>query len=123
MKRKIFYFSVLFAVFSITFFTYCKKKTDDPASSVPVITTTAITGITSSSATSGGNVTSDGNETVTARGVCWSTLQNPTIADSKSSNGTGTGTFTSSINGLTNNTLYYVRAYATNSKEPDMEIR
>lgn len=118
MKRKIFYFSVLFAVFSITFLTNCKKKADDPATpitSVPTITTTAVSGINATFATSGGNVTSDGNATITARGVCWSTSQNPTIADSKSSNGTGTGTFTSSITGLTNNTLYYVRAYATNS--------
>ena len=112
----IFHYSVFCRIYPCVLTGYnCKKKTDDPASSVPVITTTAITGITSSSATSGGNVTSDGNETVTARGVCWSTLQNPTITDSKSSNGTGTGTFTSSITELTNNTLYYVRAYATNS--------
>ncbi len=83
---------------------------------LPTVTTTAISGITPSSAQCGGNVTSDGNATVTARGVCWSTSQNPTISDPKTEDGTGTGSFTSSITGLTPNTLYYVRAYATNSK-------
>ena len=81
----------------------------------PTVTTTAITSITETTASSGGNVTYDGGGTVTARGVCWSTSVNPTFLDSKTSNGTGTGAFTSSITGLTNGTTYYVRAYATNS--------
>ncbi|MDP3002122.1 MAG: hypothetical protein Q8N38_03220, partial [Bacteroidales bacterium] len=84
---------------------------------VPTLTTTAATSITGTSATSGGNITSDGGASVTARGVCWSTSINPTIALSTiTTNGTGTGTFTSSISGLTSNTTYYVRAYATNSQ-------
>jgi hypothetical protein len=83
--------------------------------SLPTVTTTAVTNITTTTATSGGNVTSDGGATVTARGVCWSTSANPTTANNKTSNGTGTGSFTSSLTGLTANTLYYVRAYATNS--------
>lgn len=83
---------------------------------VPVLTTAAISGITQTTAVSGGNVTSDGGSPVTARGVCWSTHATPTTADSKTTNGTGTGTFTSNINGLTGNTKYYVRAYATNDK-------
>ena len=82
---------------------------------VPVLTTTTASAVTSSSATSGGNITSDGGTSVTARGVCWSTSQNPTTANSKTSNGTGTGSFTSSITGLSPGTTYYVRAYATNS--------
>ena len=83
--------------------------------SIPTVTTTSITYITTTTATSGGNITDDGGATVTARGVCWSTTSNPTTVDSKTSDGTGTGTFTSSITGLTANTTYYVRAYATNS--------
>jgi uncharacterized protein (TIGR02145 family) len=82
--------------------------------SPPTLTTTAISNITQSSATSGGNITSDGQAAITARGVCWSTSPNPTTANSKTSNGTGTGSFTSNITGLTANTTYYVRAYATN---------
>lgn len=82
---------------------------------IPTVTTTAITSITSTTASSGGNVTSSGGATVTARGVCWSTSTNPTVADSHTTNGTGTGTFTSSITGLDPDTTYHVRAYATNS--------
>lgn len=52
---------------------------------------------------------------VTARGVCWATTQNPTTADSYTTNGTGTGLFVSNITGLSKTTTYYVRAYATNS--------
>jgi len=81
----------------------------------PTVTTTSVTNITSSTATSGGNVTSSGGSTVTARGVCWATTQNPTINNSITTNGSGTGTFTSSLTGLLSNTTYYVRAYATNS--------
>ena len=82
---------------------------------IPTVTTTAITNITPNTATSGGNVTSDGGATVTARGVCWSTSSNPTTANSKTTDGSGTGIFVSSITSLTGGTLYYVRAYATNS--------
>ena len=84
--------------------------------SLPTVTTNDITGITASSATCGGNVTDDGGLTITARGVCWSTSQYPTINDSHSTDGTGTGTFTSSLSNLNSVTTYYVRAYATNSK-------
>lgn len=82
---------------------------------VPTVTTTAISSIASTTATSGGNVTDDGGATVTARGVCWSTSHNPTTSNSKTTNGTGIGSFTSSLTGLTAGTTYYVRAYATNS--------
>jgi hypothetical protein len=84
-------------------------------SSLPVVATNAVSNITSNSATCGGNVTSDGNSAVTAKGVCWSTSQNPTIANSKTNDGQGLGQFISSITGLTTGTTYYVRAYATNS--------
>ena len=80
------------------------------------LTTTEATAITPSSATAGGNVTDAGGGTVSARGVCWGTAEHPTIiADSKTTNGTGTGSFTSSLTGLANGTVYYYRAYATNS--------
>ncbi len=84
--------------------------------STSILTTTIPTNITSNAATSGGNVTSDGGATITARGICWSTTANPTIAlTTKTNNGTGAGVFTSNITGLISNTTYYVRAYATNS--------
>ncbi len=95
---------------------YGEQKTfTTTAASVPVVTTNDVSDIQATSAKGGGNVTTDGGATVTARGICWSTSQNPTISDSKTSDGTGTGSFTSTITGLTKNTTYYVRAYATNS--------
>jgi len=65
-------------------------------------------------AISGGSVTSDGGSSVTSRGVCWNTSTNPTISNSKTSDGNGTGNFVSSIASLSANTKYYVRGYATN---------
>ena len=82
---------------------------------IPTVTTSSVSNITSSAATCGGNVTSDGGATVNARGVCWSTSPNPTISGNHTTNGTGTGSFTSSLTGLTAGTTYYVRAYATNA--------
>ncbi len=82
---------------------------------MPTITTIEVTAITENSARSGGEVTDDGGATVTARGVCWATTANPTISGTKTTDGTGTGSFTSNITGLAPSTTYYVRAYATNS--------
>jgi hypothetical protein len=83
---------------------------------VPTVMTTDIDifSINTNSASSGGTVISDGGADVTARGVCWSTSVNPTISDSHTLDGTGIGNFTSSITGLTLDTSYHVRAYATN---------
>jgi uncharacterized protein (TIGR02145 family) len=93
----------------------CVRDSMGASVSIPTITTDAVTSITPTSAISGGNVTSDGGAVVTTRGVCWSTSPNPTIANNSTSNGIGTGSFTSSLTGLTQSTIYYVRAYATNS--------
>jgi uncharacterized protein (TIGR02145 family) len=81
----------------------------------PVLTTSTVSVITQTTAQCGGTITSDGGATVTARGVCWSINQTPTLADSKTTDGLGTGIFTSSITNLSANTTYFVRAYATNS--------
>jgi hypothetical protein len=82
---------------------------------VPTITTNDISSIAITTATGGGNVTSDGGVSVTARGTAWSLVSNPTIADSHTTDGTGTGTYSSSLTGLLANTTYFVRAYAINS--------
>lgn len=87
-----------------------------PESTPPVLTTTAVTSLTATGGVSGGNITNDGGLAVTERGVCWGTSPEPTIAGSRTSNGNGSGAFTSNITGLTNGTVYYLRAYATNSK-------
>lgn len=81
----------------------------------PALSTNAITNITSSAATSGGNISSDGGGAITSKGVCWSTSSNPTTSNSKTNDGTGAGVYTSNITTVNPNTLYYVRAYATNS--------
>ena len=80
-----------------------------------VLTTTEVSSVTSTSATTGGNITDDGGGSITARGVCWGTSPNPTVAGSKTTNGTGIGTFASNLTGLSDGTVYYYRAYATNS--------
>lgn len=81
----------------------------------PVLTTSAVSAITATTATGGGNVTSIGGAPLTARGVCWATTANPTTANDKTTQTGSTGAFTSAITALTANTVYYVRAYATNS--------
>ena len=89
---------------------------ESASATVPTVTTTAISNITRKTADSGGNVTSDGGAAVTARGVCWNTTGSPTTADSTTSNGTGTGSYTSNLTGLDTSQQYFVRAYATNSE-------
>ena len=83
---------------------------------LPTVTTNTVTNIKATTATCGGYVSSDGNGTVTARGICWSTKPNPTISDSKTTDGSGTGSYTSYLSNLAYQTTYYVRAYATNEK-------
>lgn len=82
---------------------------------IPTITTTSISSITGFSATSGGNIPDDNGELVNGRGICWGTDPNPTTNNSKTIDGSGTGSFTSSLISLKPGTKYYVRSYATNS--------
>ena len=82
----------------------------------PVASTSSIYSISTTTASSGGNITALGTSAITARGVCWSTTTGPTVAlTTKTTDGTGSGSFTSSLTDLTAGTTYYVRAYATNS--------
>lgn len=87
----------------------------DTQSELPEVHTLMVTDTGIHRANCGGNVTFDGGSAVTARGICWSTAQNPTLNDSHTDDGNGLGVFTSHITGLTPDTTYYVRAYATNS--------
>ena len=82
---------------------------------VPRVITASVNMITETSATGGGNVTDNGGASVTTRGICWSTSKDPDIYDFKSEVGSGIGSFTVNIPNLTPNTLYYVKAFATNS--------
>ena len=94
---------------------YGQETSFTTLANLPDVLTGSVTNITSSSATCGGNVISNGGDIITARGICWSTSQNPTLNDSHTSEGTGIGYFSSNITGLTAGTTYYLRAYATNS--------
>jgi hypothetical protein len=82
---------------------------------LPVLSGSPVTGLTTSSAISGGNILSDGGSPILSRGVCWSTTPNPVISGNHTNDGTGTGLFTSSITGLLPNTAYYLRSYATSA--------
>ncbi len=114
----------LFAIISIIFFSVSCKKTSTTTTSavIPtVITQDVLVNVTTTTAQSGGIVTSNGDATITANGVCYSTTnQTPTTADSKTKDsvskaGTVITYFNSNLTGLTANTVYYVRAYAVNS--------
>jgi uncharacterized protein (TIGR02145 family) len=85
------------------------------AAQIPVLTTAATSAITETTAICGGTIISDCGALVIARGVCWSADSMPTVANSKTSDGIGVGSFTSFITGLTDSTTYYIRAYATSS--------
>lgn len=82
---------------------------------VPSLTTSEISNITGTSATCGGIITDEGSSTVVTKGVCWSTNSIPIILDKKSQEGEGVGSFSTNMTGLNGITIYYVRAYATNS--------
>ena len=84
---------------------------------IPVVSTSEITSITSSSFSGGGNISYNGGGTITSRGIVWDTNENPTIAlTTKTTDGNGDGSFSSTATELQPNTVYYVRAYATNAK-------
>ncbi len=91
-------------------FTTQQSKVDKP-----IVTTAGINNIDHQSAKSGGQVVYNGSDAVVSKGICWGLKNLPTIADNKTSQGAGTGTFTSELTGLEPSTTYFVRAYATNN--------
>jgi hypothetical protein len=96
---------------------YGEQRSFTTLATLPIISTSQVSSITSTSVECGGDVTADGGAVVTARGLVWGTDQNPTIHSNTgiTNNGSSTGSFTSNITGLMPGTTYYVRAYATNS--------
>lgn len=113
LESKVILFSriALVTTFSILNISSCKKSS---TSSLPVLTTNTLTGITDSTAVSGGNITDGGSSAIDSRGVCWSTSADPTTSAAKTVDGSGEGSFTSDLTGLNPATTYHVRAYATN---------
>jgi len=104
--------AILLAIFLVFLVTSCEGDKDE---NKPVVATYEVTAIGSTEALCGGVITSDGGFAVTIRGACWSTEPTPTIDDNKTSDGSGTGAFTSTLTNLSPGTTYYLRAYATNS--------
>ena len=102
--KKIYLIMTLVALMMVS----CEPKVD-----TPILNTNEVSEITLTSAQCGGKILTSGNSIVTERGVCWSTEQNPTVLDSHTNDGKGLGSFTSNLENLTENTTYYVRAYAT----------
>jgi uncharacterized protein (TIGR02145 family) len=118
MKRKLLKRELLailaFALIAVLV-TACKDDDEKPKT-VPVLTTSPITDISTTSATGGGEITSNGNAAITATGLVYSSANGtPTIADSKTEETATNGSFSSALEGLTSGTIYHVRAYATNS--------
>jgi hypothetical protein len=99
---------IVLLAFVILAFGSCKKK-----DTIPELTTADVTLITSTNAISGGSITNSGGGDIMAAGICWNIAQNPTIENSKATDPYGQGLYTLTMNGLTPNTVYYVRAFAT----------
>lgn len=95
--------------------TYGQDKTFTTNNGIPTVTTATITNITATTAQGGGSATANGGLQITAKGICWNTSGNPDVNGLHTTNGSGNGSFTSNMTGLTPNTTYYVRAYATTS--------
>lgn len=109
----------LLFIISFLLLNTCKQEDssagpDDTSKNLPAVSTAEPTAITTSSAKSGGNITNDGGVPVTSRGVCWGTAQNPVVGGNKTNEGTGSGSFASTLTGLNAGTKYFIRAYATN---------
>jgi len=97
--------------------TGCSKKDDTPADvpkTVPVVTTAAVTDITQTSATCGGNITSDGGSTIILHGIQWSLTPGFEKYTNLAVAGTWSGPFVTLVTGLSPNALYYIRAFAAN---------
>jgi uncharacterized protein (TIGR02145 family) len=111
MRKKSFIISI--GLLTLLLLSHCSE---DDGPTLAKVSTTSISDITAQSAKSGGDISNDGGSTITEKGIVWDTNSNPTILlSTKTSDGSGLGSFTSSITNLTPGTKYYVRAFATNN--------
>jgi uncharacterized protein (TIGR02145 family) len=115
MKKRLLIYQVVVAVLLLFLTTECKKEDPAKLAVLPDLSTITVTDFTTTTAVSGGKITSNGGAEIIANGVCWSTTSNPVITDSKTADTVGTSKFVSSLTGLTAGTNYHLRAYATNS--------
>ncbi len=111
IKNNFMKLSLLFLFSLLLVLIGCKKKNDATSKDV-IVRTESINAITINSATCTGSIVSDGAYLIKNKGMCWSTSPNPSISNSITDEGLGSGDFTSNLIGLADNTTYYVRAYA-----------
>jgi uncharacterized protein (TIGR02145 family) len=117
MKYSIDCYRYIFLIVLISFGYSCNKDSNNPPDiTAPILTTEEISNVLQTTAVSGGDIIDDGGTEVSSRGVCWSTVQNPTIVGAHTSDGGGIGSYISVLSQLSCGTKYYVRAYATNSQ-------
>ncbi|WP_420574540.1 hypothetical protein [Kordia sp.] len=108
MKKYIVYLLMIFVLFN------CSDD-DAPTQELAEVQITNVSDVTVDAAQVISEVITNGGTTITSRGICWSTTQNPTINDDTTNNGTGTGVYTSNITSLVPNSTYYIRAYVINA--------
>jgi len=108
------YFTSILIIIAALFSCSDDETTQTPIA-LPTVKTNSVSDVATTTSICSGTVLSDGGSTVTSRGICWNTSPNPTINNSKSVNGSGLGTFTTTLTELIPNTTYYIRAYASNS--------
>ncbi len=113
MKKLTFSLLSLLAITALFFNTSCDKEETE----LPTVITFEASNIGASTATAGGNITDDGGADIVARGVVWSNQEKPTLQDNSAEAATaGDGQFEVDFTGLSPNTTYYLKAYATNSE-------
>ena len=95
---------------------YGSQQSFTTVSGLPIVSTSEVRNVSFKTATGGGAITDTGSSAVTDRGICWSIRQNPDLTNNCRSIGPGTGTFSTLIDQLVRNTIYYVRAFATNQQ-------
>jgi len=112
-NHSFFLYVLLITFFWGTVLSACNKKSE---TGTPVVTTIAPTSVTNSTALTGGIIVNKGNSAVSACGVCYGVSQSPSTSGTTLTSSVDSGSFVSSLTGLTGGTTYYVRAYATNGQ-------